>query len=199
MLLSILSIAPHPTLLYILLCCTLPGLLVSVATAALCPPPKIIPAINSDIDQVTDSLRDAKRGAVTNVSGTFVVVSKFERKLIALKKKKKDANDAWKKKEAAVTKYTKIFEYSCYALIFLLTYNTHILTISDPLIDSSRKSSYWKSITFPASTYVQLIPGWFAKELEVYEGLGGSIGVMAICYTASKSVKRIVKTCSPWA
>ena len=99
-------------------------------------------------------------------------------------------------KEIKVAKYAKIFEYSCYALIFVLTYNTHLLTISDPAIDSTRKSSYWKSITFPASTYIQLIPGWFAKELEVYEGLGGSLGVMAICYTASKSVKKIVSNFS---
>ncbi|GMH79896.1 hypothetical protein TrST_g10341 [Triparma strigata] len=196
MLLSILSMAPHPTLLYIILCCSLPPFLVSVTLAVLCPRPKQIPEIDMELEQVRESLMAAKRGAAINVNGSFVAVSKLKRKEIVLDKKREEVINGWKEKEIKVAKYAKIFEYSCYALIFVLTYNTHLLTISDPAIDSTRKSSYWKSITFPASTYIQLIPGWFAKELEVYEGLGGSLGVMAICYTASKSVKKIVSNFS---
>ena len=88
--------APHPTLLYIILCCSLPPFLVSVTLAVLCPRPKQIPEIDMELEQVRESLMAAKRGAAINVNGSFVAVSKLERKEIVLEKKRKEVINGWK-------------------------------------------------------------------------------------------------------
>ena len=196
MLLSILTIIPSPSFLLLFLLATLPPILSSLYIRLSTPPRKTLKAITANINKVEHDLKLAKMGGKTNVSGTFVAVSKTERSLISLNKARETEVAKIGVAVARAEKVAKYLEMGALAVLFAVTWDTHLCTIGDLDLDAVKKHSYWKSVTFPASTYVQMLPGWFAKEAEELEGLGGSVGGMAVGYAAYKSVKRIVKVMS---
>ena len=92
---------------------------------------------------------------------------------------------------APVLKGLTYLEYLSLALLLCLFWNSHLGSISSFPLDNVRKSSYLRSLTFPAHTYLQLIPSFFTREADGMEGMGGGIGVVAIWWCTRKTVKRI--------
>jgi len=120
-----------------------------------------------------------------------VHTSKAERNVIALEKARDDLVASREKKAAAVKKLLTPFEMTCYACIVAWYWNAHILTITSAVHDAAKAGSYYKSLVFPASTFLHMVPSFTAKELGEFKGLGGSVGVVAVIYTARKCISRL--------
>mmetsp|Transcript_12883 Transcript_12883/g.26299 ORF Transcript_12883/g.26299 Transcript_12883/m.26299 type:complete len:201 (-) Transcript_12883:40-642(-) len=184
------STLPQPQLLIIVLCVAIPALITSMINFILARVPKSAMEIHVDLkaaERKLNALRDDK----ANLSRNFVKISKAERQVIFLTKKKTDEETARLARAAAASKYAQYVEMGIAFGLIVLTYNKHLGTFSHPPIDTLKSSAYLKALVFPAHTFLQMLPSMLTKELDLFKGYGGTLGMFAIYYAVNKSIKRI--------
>ena len=184
------STLPQPQLLFIFLAMAVPALLSSLIQYLLARTPSDAKELEVDLkvaERKLQSLKDDK----ANLSRNFVKISKQERQVIFLTKKKTDEEVARTAKATSAAKYAGYVEMAIAGVLIVLTYNKHLGTFSHPPLDSLRQSAYLKALVFPAHTFLQIIPAFLTKELDLYQGYGGTLGMFAIYYAVNKSVKRL--------
>jgi len=192
---EIASTLPAGQLLGLLLAIAIPSIFTSLIKYILSRAPKDVQVVARDL-LVAEAKLNNLRSDKANLSRNFVKISKAERHVIFLTKKKGDEEEARLAHAAKVSKYASYAEMAVSGALIVLTYNKHLGTISHPPLDSIKRNAYLKGLVFPAHTFLQMIPSFFAKELDLFEGYGGALGMFAIWYAVNKSVKRIFNVMS---
>jgi hypothetical protein len=184
------STIPQPQMLLLLLAMVVPALLTSLIQYFLGRTPS--EALELEVDlKLAENKLFSLRNDKANLSRNFVKISKQERQVIFLAKKKTAEETARNTRTASAVKYAGYVEMAIAGGLIVLTYNKHLGTISHPPLDSLRQSAYLKALVFPAHTFLQVIPSYLQKELDLYDGYGGTLGMFAIYYAVNKSVKRL--------